>query len=192
MTVDEQDVRTEARHREAACEALGLFGNDQSILGKWRITGDAQQQDGAGGLLCDHVRVAKSIANAELIDRWRTRMRKFSHLEKYELIGELYYRDTGFLRPGKSEAPETGRDSGSEENVARFDDWMATRCFGAAIARIYELELTPDVVPDPVVEELASAASAFAQISERPNTPKRDLAQHRLIVAIREYRARNA
>lgn len=30
----------------------------------------------------------------------------------------------------------------SEENVSRFDEWMATKCFSALIARVSELELS--------------------------------------------------
>lgn len=67
--------------------------------------------------------------------------REASPHERYELVGELYHRDTGYLRPGKDEPAATGRDSSSAENVSRFDEWMATRCFTAALERIYELEL---------------------------------------------------
>lgn len=39
----------------------------------------------------------------------------------FELIGDLYYSDTGFLRPGKSDPI---RDTSSEENWDRFQTWM--------------------------------------------------------------------
>ena len=61
------------------------------------------------------------------------------HVARFETVGELYYRHSGRLRPGKYEAPETGRDSLDPENKAAFDEWMATRCFGAALDRIAEL-----------------------------------------------------
>ena len=43
------------------------------------------------------------------------------HCECYEAVGELYYRATGRLRPGKSEPLGTGRDSNDQENRDRFD-----------------------------------------------------------------------
>jgi hypothetical protein len=54
--------------------------------------------------------------------------------ERFERIGEMYYRDTGFLRPGKSEPAETGRESNSAENICRFDSWWTAKC-RAALAR---------------------------------------------------------
>lgn len=65
-----------------------------------------------------------------------------NHTARFEVVGDLYYRHSGRLRPGKSEPPETGRDSSSPENRAAFDEWMATLCFGAALDRIAELEAT--------------------------------------------------
>lgn len=41
----------------------------------------------------------------------------------FEHVGELYHRETGFLRPGKSEPMETGRDSNTPENLWRFAKW---------------------------------------------------------------------
>lgn len=61
--------------------------------------------------------------------------------ERFEVIGDLYYRRHHRLRPGKSEAPETYRDSCSEENRQLFDNWIATGAFTDAIERIRELEL---------------------------------------------------
>ena len=52
---------------------------------------------------------------------------------RYELIGALYYRATGRLRPGKDEAPEMNRDSSDPENRARFDEWAATKMFNALL-----------------------------------------------------------
>ncbi len=60
--------------------------------------------------------------------------------ERFEAIGSLYYGATGYLRPGKSEPLATNRDSSDPENVARFDQWFATRAFNDAIARIVLLE----------------------------------------------------
>ncbi|HEY3496825.1 MAG TPA: hypothetical protein VGK73_19135 [Polyangiaceae bacterium] len=63
-----------------------------------------------------------------------------NHTERFEIVGLLYYRATGYLRPGKSEAPETGRDSNDPGNTARFEDWLATRGFGDAISLIAQLQ----------------------------------------------------
>jgi hypothetical protein len=60
--------------------------------------------------------------------------------ERFEAIGDLYYRRYGRLRPGKSEAFETGRDASSLENCTQFDQWFATSAFTDAINRIIELE----------------------------------------------------
>ncbi len=59
---------------------------------------------------------------------------------RFETIGSLYYSRYHRLRPGKSEAPETYRDSNDEENREQFDQWFATKAFTDAIDRIFELE----------------------------------------------------
>jgi hypothetical protein len=61
-------------------------------------------------------------------------------IERFEAIGDLYYRRHHRLRPGKAEAPETGRFSSDEENCTQFDSWFATQAFSDAVARIIELE----------------------------------------------------
>jgi len=53
--------------------------------------------------------------------------------ERFEIIGDLYYADTGFLRPGKSDPM---RDTNDSENVERFEQWFATQAFSAAIVEI--------------------------------------------------------
>jgi hypothetical protein len=60
--------------------------------------------------------------------------------DRFECIGDLYYRRFGRLRPGKSEAPETYRDSKDDENRTQFDQWFAVKSFMDAIDRIIELE----------------------------------------------------
>lgn len=62
-----------------------------------------------------------------------------NHAERFETVGDLYYRDTGYLRPGKDEPAVTGRDSNSDENRERFEQWLVTRFFGCALDRIAEL-----------------------------------------------------
>ena len=41
--------------------------------------------------------------------------------EVFERIGEAFYRDTGWLRPGKSESPERAHDP--EERRRKFHEW---------------------------------------------------------------------
>lgn len=60
--------------------------------------------------------------------------------ERFETIGGLYYKRYHRLRPGMSEAPETGRSSSSEENRQLFDNWIAMQAFTDAIDDITELE----------------------------------------------------
>lgn len=59
---------------------------------------------------------------------------------RFETVGDLYYRATSRLRPGKSEPMAAGRDANSDENRARFDEWLVMRGWYAAIDRIAELE----------------------------------------------------
>jgi hypothetical protein len=59
---------------------------------------------------------------------------------RFETVNDLYHRATGFLRPGKSVPPECGYDSSSEENQARFENWVATRAFTDAVDRVSDLE----------------------------------------------------
>lgn len=63
-----------------------------------------------------------------------------SSTQRFETVNDLYCRATGYLRPGKSVPPECGYDSSSEENVALFENWVATRAFTDAVDRIAELE----------------------------------------------------
>lgn len=67
-------------------------------------------------------------------------MKPISYTSRFETVGDLYYRHSGRLRPGKDSPPGSGRDSSSPENKAVFDDWAATLCFGQALDRIAELE----------------------------------------------------
>jgi hypothetical protein len=63
-----------------------------------------------------------------------------SPLERFEIIGDLYYRRFHCLRPGKDEAPEAYRNSNSDENIEQFRDWLAKHAFDDALKRILELE----------------------------------------------------
>jgi hypothetical protein len=61
-------------------------------------------------------------------------------VRRFETLNDLYHKATGFLRPGKSVPPACGYDSNSEENQARFENWVATRAFTDAVDRLSELE----------------------------------------------------
>jgi len=63
---------------------------------------------------------------------------KPDYTARFETVGDLYYRHSGRLRPGKSE-PMGLRDSSDPENVAAFDAYMAQHCFGDALDRIARL-----------------------------------------------------
>ncbi len=78
-----------------------------------------------------------------------------NYTARFEVVGDLYYRATGRLRPGKSEPMATGRDSNDSENRARFDEWVATKCWDAAIDRIIELQAR--------VEELEGVIDAMGE-----------------------------
>lgn len=59
-------------------------------------------------------------------------------LTYFEIVGDLYYRRYGDLRPGKSDPL---KDSNSAENRIRFQGWKGTHAFGDAIERINALEI---------------------------------------------------
>ena len=59
---------------------------------------------------------------------------------RFEIVGELYRAETGYLRPGQSEPAVTGRDSSSDESRERFEQWIANRLYTAALDRIAALE----------------------------------------------------
>lgn len=65
---------------------------------------------------------------------------RISPLMHFEVLGDLYHRRYGRLRPGKSEAPEAYRDSNSEENVAQYAVWFRFYALSDAVSRIVELE----------------------------------------------------
>jgi hypothetical protein len=46
--------------------------------------------------------------------------------ERFEIIGELYARRFGYLRPGKDQSAASGLDSMSAENVERFHKWFGS------------------------------------------------------------------
>jgi hypothetical protein len=65
---------------------------------------------------------------------------------RFEALNSLYYRATGYLRPGKSEPMETRRDSSSPENRERFEQWLVSHGWTAALDRIVELETEVDAL----------------------------------------------
>lgn len=60
--------------------------------------------------------------------------------DRFEAIASLYYRSTGHVRPGTDSPAAMGGDTGSPENVARYENWVATRAFTEAIDWIVQLE----------------------------------------------------
>jgi len=53
---------------------------------------------------------------------------------RFERIGEVFYRETGYLRPGKSESPHTWHPGKDEEREAAFTDWTKKRINAARAA----------------------------------------------------------
>jgi hypothetical protein len=64
--------------------------------------------------------------------------------DRFELVGRLYYSATGYLRPGKSEPLETGRDANSDENRERFENYCATRLLNDLLTALHEAEIDRD------------------------------------------------
>ena len=64
-------------------------------------------------------------------------------LERFEIIGWLYYGATGKLRPGKDDYLE---DPSSEENIERFEQWLATESFTAALEAIRDRDLIIEAI----------------------------------------------
>ena len=61
--------------------------------------------------------------------------------DRFEIIGKLYQRAFGRLRPGKDEPAAICRDSMDADNVKQFEDWYRDgRCFEAALEYIQDLE----------------------------------------------------
>jgi hypothetical protein len=49
--------------------------------------------------------------------------------ERFEIIGEMYYRRFHRLRPGKDESAASGRSSMDNENVEQFQQWRLSDQF---------------------------------------------------------------
>ncbi len=64
---------------------------------------------------------------------------KISANEHFEIVADLYYQRYGRLAPGKSEPPELGIDSNSEENQLQFQRWLVKQAWDDAISRIAQL-----------------------------------------------------
>lgn len=59
---------------------------------------------------------------------------------RFEALGDLYLRRYHRLRPGKSEAPEMGRNSMDEDNIERFRKFMREHALNDALDWISVLE----------------------------------------------------
>lgn len=83
--------------------------------------------------------------------------------ERFEAIGDLYYRRFHRLRPGKSESPLSYRDSNDEENHAQFDGWRTSDvAFIDAIDRLIAREARIESLQ----QELEDAADMFCEIAK--------------------------
>ncbi len=60
--------------------------------------------------------------------------------QRFEIIGKLYTKRFGRLRPGKSESAATGMSSSDPANLAQFCDWREEQAFDDAIVYIAGLE----------------------------------------------------
>ena len=95
-------------------------------------------------------------------------------IERFEIIGWLYYGATGKLRPGKDDPIE---ESSSEENIERFEQWFATKSFTDALEAIRDRDL------------IIEAVSKIADVEEIPlykHTEEQITTANNALLAIRE------
>lgn len=71
-------------------------------------------------------------------------------LERFEILADLYYRDSGHLMPGKSDPI---KDTNTDENRQRFGEWYKTQSLESALKRILQLQNE--------VEELEASFTAW-------------------------------
>lgn len=61
--------------------------------------------------------------------------------EKFEIVADLFYRDTGFLRPGKSLPMEMCSTESEQRRQTAWEQWvMDNRMLPCALQRIADLE----------------------------------------------------
>lgn len=61
--------------------------------------------------------------------------------ERFEIVAELFYRDTGFMRPGKSMPMEMCSSVSEHRRREAWDKWVAdNRLVPCALQRIADLE----------------------------------------------------
>jgi hypothetical protein len=64
-----------------------------------------------------------------------------SVLKRFEVLGELYRKRFGRLRPGKDESPQTYRGQNADrDNAAQFNGWVQRGALDDAVNRIVELD----------------------------------------------------
>jgi hypothetical protein len=68
-------------------------------------------------------------------------MKRLTDTERFEVVADLYRRDTGFMRPGKDAPQSSNLDPCSPENRDRFDRWLEVRLTTCALQRVVELDL---------------------------------------------------
>jgi hypothetical protein len=85
--------------------------------------------------------------------------------ERFEIIGLLYNRSTGHLRPGKD---DSHCNSSSPENIQRFEEWLATKAFRCALEAIHERDLILESVREQasIVPELNMSNYNEEEVSE--------------------------
>ncbi len=90
-----------------------------------RVPGGWVYQNAIGGMaFVPWTKTAKAMemrGTLEKVKVWRGI--GMNPLEHFEAIGEMFYKDTGFLRPGKSEPMESFYEGREEERRKYWEDW---------------------------------------------------------------------
>lgn len=61
--------------------------------------------------------------------------------ERFEIVADLFYRDTGFIRPGKSLPMEMCSTESEQQRQVAWEQWtMDNRLVPCALQRIADLE----------------------------------------------------
>ncbi len=90
-----------------------------------RVPGGWIYLSGLGGMtFVPWTKTAKAMEMREALEAVRVwRGIGLDPLEHFEAIGEMFYKATGFLRPGKSEPMETYYEGREEERRKYWEDW---------------------------------------------------------------------
>ena len=90
-----------------------------------RVPGGWVYLSGMGGLVfVPWTKTSKALEMREALEQVRIwRGIGMDPVEHFEAIGDMFQRDTGFLRPGKSEPMETYYDGREEERRGYWEAW---------------------------------------------------------------------